>query len=352
MLGVVLRAPHEIGLEQVADPEIKSDTDAILRVTATAICTSDVHYVEGFLPIEAPFLLGHEFVGMVEEVGSRVRSIKVGDRVAVTPYAWCGGCELCRKGMEAWCPNGALFGSGKGWGDLAGGLSEYVRVINADTACVPVPAGVPDEQAAVAVDAFATGLFAIEQCDLRPGQTVAIFGAGPIGLSAVQAAALHSPARIFLVDLLDSRLELGAKMGATDVINSARLDPVDVIRTVTDAGHPFLSGVDAAADCVGLETTIDQAAKSITKGGVLSIVGVPKPGACGFDLQSAQFANLTIKIGMTGQRNLPRILGLLERGQIDLAPLVTHVRDLKDFEDAFAMFANHADGCLKVVLKP
>lgn len=352
MLGVKLRAPHDVGIEDVPRPEIESDTDVILRVTASAICTSDVHYVEGFLPIEEPFVLGHEFVGIVESAGERVRTLKVGDRVAVAPYAWCGACDLCRKGLEAWCTNGAVFGSGKGWGELAGGLAEFVRVINADTACVLVPEGVTDEQAVVAVDVFATGLYAIEQCDLQPGQSVAIFGAGPIGLSAVQAASLYSPARIFLVDLLDSRLQLGVSMGATDIINAARVDPAEAIRAAVAGGHPFLSGVDAAADCVGLEETVDQASKSIAKGGILSIVGAPKPGMFGFDLQSAQFANLTLRIGMTRQRNLRKILGLLEQGRIDLAPLVTHVRDLRDFDSAFAMFANHADGCLKVVLKP
>ncbi|WP_072803251.1 zinc-dependent alcohol dehydrogenase [Rhodococcoides yunnanense] len=352
MLAVVLNGRHDVGLQEVPKPVIQTDTDVVLRVTASAICTSDVHYAEGFLPIDEPILLGHEFVGIVDQVGDRVRGHRVGDRVVASPYAWCGGCEMCRKGQESWCPNGALFGSGKGWGDLSGGLAEYVRVPNAEDTCIRVPDTISDEHAVLAGDVFGTGFFAVEQCDLQPGQTIAVFGAGPIGLSAVQSAALRNPARIFLVDVLDSRLELGLAMGATDIINSSRVDPVEEIRAATDGGHPFLSGVDAAADCVGLEATVDQAGKSITKGGTLSIVGVPRPGMFGIDLQSAQFAGLTVKVGMTPQRYMRRILGLLERGQIDVGPLTTHIMDLKDFDRAFTMFANHDDGCLKVVLKP
>lgn len=341
-----------MGLEDIPRPGLQNDTDVILRVTATSICTSDVHYAEGYLPIEEPIPLGHEFVGVVEEVGARVQRLHVGDRVVVAPYAWCGACEMCRKGLDSWCIEGALFGSGKGWGDLAGGLSEYVRVINADTACVLIPDGIPDEQAALVGDVVGTGFFAIEQTGLQPGQTVAIFGAGPIGLSAVQTARLRGAGRIFLVDLLDSRLELGETFGATDLVNSSRVDPIQVIREATGGSHPFLGGVDVAAECVGIEVTVDQASKSLTKGGVLSIVGVPHPGSFGFDMQSAQFANQTIKIGMTPQHNMRRILGLMERGQLNVAPLVTHIMDLKDFDRAFAMFAGHEDGCLKVVLKP
>ncbi|WOF22856.1 alcohol dehydrogenase catalytic domain-containing protein [Microbacterium betulae] len=352
MQAAVLRGPHDIGLEDVPRPVIEKDTDVIVRVTATAICTSDVHYADGFLPIEEPIRLGHEFVGVVDEVGGGVRTLKRGDRVAVAPYAWCGACSMCRRGQESWCPHGALFGSGKGWGDLAGGLSEYTRVINADTSCIPIPDGIPDEHAVLAGDVFGTGFFAVEQCELQPGQTIAVFGAGPIGLSAVQSAALRSPARIFLVDILDSRLELGLAMGATDVINSGHVDPVEEIRRATDGGHPFLSGVDAAADCVGIEVTVDRASKSITKGGILSIVGVPHPGSFGIDLQAAQLASQTIKVGMTPQRNMARILGLMERGRIDVAPFVTHVMELKEFDRAFSMFAGHEDGCLKVVLRP
>lgn len=352
MKAVFLDGPHRIAIRDVPKPQIQRDTDVIIRVTASSICMSDVHYHEGYLPIESPIHLGHEFVGVVVELGAAVRTLGVGDRVAVAPYAWCGACESCRRGQESWCVNGALFGSGKGWGDLAGGLSEFARVINADTACVRIPDGVTDEHAVLVGDVAATGFFGVEQCGLQPGQTIAIFGAGPIGLSAVQTAAMHSPSRIFLVDLIESRLELGAQLGATDVILASETDPVAAIRAATDRGHPFLSGVDASVDCVGLEVTVDQASKSLAKGGVLSIVGVPHPGSFGIDLQMAQLGNQTLKVGVTPQRHMRTLLGFLERGTMTVEPFVTHIMPLTSFHEAFEMFAHHEDGCMKVILKP
>lgn len=347
MLAVKLRGPHDIGLEEVPKPVLLKDTDAIIKVTATAPCTSEVHYWEGYLPPCPPFIIGHEFVGIVEQVGSAVKNFKPGDRVNVTTYPFCGGCEMCRKGLTMWCENGALFGSGEGWGNLPGGQAEYVRVPIADNALVTIPDNVTDEQAVFVGDMLATGYYGAEQCNLKPGQTVAIFGAGPVGLCTVQSAALYSPAKIIVIDFLADRLELALKLGATDVINGADVDVVAEVERLTNG-----KGVDAAIDAVGLPASIGNAIKVLSKGGVLIILGVPAPGSFDFPLQDAMFKNLTFKIGMTAQHHIQTIMGLMEQGKYNVDPLITHIMPLKEFDKAFKMFANHEDGCIKLILKP
>ncbi|MGO4872856.1 MAG: zinc-dependent alcohol dehydrogenase [Roseiarcus sp.] len=347
MLAVKLRGAHDIGLEEVPKPVLQKDTDAIIKVTATAPCTSEVHYVEGYLPPCPPFIIGHEFVGIVEEVGSAVKNFKPGDRVDVTTYPYCGGCEMCRKGLTCWCTNGALFGSGEGWGNLAGGQAEYVRVPMADNALVVIPDNVTDEQAVFVGDMLATGYYGAEQCDLKPGQTIVIFGSGPVGLCAAQSAALYSPDKIIAVDFLADRLELALKMGATNIINGSNQDVVAEVMKLTNG-----KGVDAAIDAVGLPASIDNAIKVLSKGGILTILGVPAPGKFDFPLQDAMFKNLTFKIGMTAQHHINTIMRLLEKGTFNVDPLITHIMPFKEFDKAFKIFANHEDGCIKLILKP
>jgi alcohol dehydrogenase len=347
MLAAVLKGIHQVGLEEVPKPVLQKDTDVILKVTATAICTSEVHYAEGYLPPCPPFIIGHEFVGIIEEVGGAVKLFKPGDRVDVASYPYCGICEHCRKGITGLCPNGALLGSGENFGNLPGGLAEYVRVPLADSSLVKIPDEVSDEEAVFVGDMLATGYFGISNCSLKPGDTVAIIGAGPVGLCAVQAATLYSPSKIILIDLVPYRLEIGLKMGATHIVNAAEQDPVERVMELTDG-----KGVDAAVEAVGLPTTVNTAGQVVGLGGILSIVGFPPGGNFDFPLQSLLMKNITVKMGLTPQHNMRILMELVAEKKLDVTPLITHRMPFKEFDKAFKMFAEKQGNCIKVILKP
>ena len=347
MLAAVLRGVHDVGLEERPKPVLVKDTDVILKVTATAICTSEVHYAEGYLPPCPPFIMGHEFVGVVEEVGSAVKLFKKGDRVDAAAYPYCGACEMCRSGITGLCPNGALFGSGEGWGNLSGGLAEYVRVPLADSSLVKIPDNVKDEEALFVGDMLATGFFGVQNCNLKPDQTIAIIGAGPVGLCAVATARLYSPSKIILIGRRANRLEAALKMGATHVVDEASEDTAARINELTDG-----KGVDAVIEAVGTPQAIATASQVVGIGGTLSIVGFPPPGDFPFPLQSLLMRNVTVKMGLTPQDNMKLLMGLLEKGKVDLKPLITHIMPLKEYSKAFEIFGKKMDNCIKVVLKP
>jgi alcohol dehydrogenase len=347
MRAAVLSGIHQIGLQEVARPTLVEDTDVLIRVTATMMCTSEVHYVEGFLPPSPPFVLGHEFVGVVEEAGKAVKSLKVGDRVVAPPYPFCNNCDMCRRGVTGLCPSGALFGSGEGWGNMAGGLADYVRAPLADSALLKIPDDVTDHRAVFVPDMLATGYFAVLNTNLRPGQTVAVIGAGPIGLCAVQLARLYSPSRIIVVGRRANRLEMALKMGASDVVDEAVLDQVEEVQRLTRG-----LGADAVIDTVGSPESVATAAQLLRVGGALSLVGFPPQGDFPFPLQALMFKNGTMKFGVTDQHNMAFLMSLLQSGKVDVDPLLTHVMPLADFGKAFEMFANKQDNCMKVVLKP
>ena len=290
MRAAVLSGMHDVGLQDVPKPTLINDTDALIRVTATMICTSDVHFAEGLMPPGPPFVIGHEFVGVVEEVGSAVTTLKPGDRVVAPPYPFCNACDMCRSGNNGRCPNGALFGSGEGWGNMAGGLAEFVRAPLADTVLFKIPDDVSDERAVFVSDMLATGYFGVVNAGLKPQQTLAVIGAGPVGLCAVQTARLYSPSQIILVGRRANRLENGRKMGATDVIDTATQDPVEEIMRLTDG-----QGVDAVIEAVGSSDSLTTAAELLRIGGTLSIVGFPPPGEVPFPLQSLVFKNITVQ---------------------------------------------------------
>ena len=346
MKAAVLSGIHQVGLKDVPKPSLVHDTDVLIRVTTTMICTSEVHYAEGFLPPCPPFVLGHEFVGIIEEVGSAVTSLKVGDRVVAPPYPFCNNCDMCRRGITGLCPSGALFGSGEGWGDMSGGLAEYVRAPLADSALLKVPDDISDERAVFVADMLATGYFGVQEADLRPEQTVAVIGAGPVGLCAAQTAQLYSPSQIIVVGRRANRLEAAKQMGATATVDTADQDPVAEVMRLTGG-----EGVDAVIDAVGSPESIATAGQLLRIGGTISIVGFPPPGDIPFGLQTLIFKNATVKVGLTDQSNMPFLMGLLKSGKVDVDPLITHVMPFGEFDKAFTMFAEKQDNCMKVVLK-
>ena len=347
MLAAVLRGVHDVGLEERPRPTLQEDTDVLIRVTATMICTSEVHYAEGFLPPCPPFVMGHEFVGVIEEVGAAVTRFKVGDRVVAPPYPFCGECEICRKGVSGLCPNGRLFGSGESFGNMAGGLAEYVRAPLADAALLKIPDKISDEDAVFVPDMLATGYFGVQNAQLKPGQTVAVIGAGPVGLCAVATARLHDPSQVIVIGRRANRLDAAVKMGATEVVDTAVADPTEEVARLTDG-----RGVDAVIDAVGSPESMASAAPLLAIGGTLSVIGFPPPGNVGLPLQAFTFKNPTLRFGVTDQSNMPFLMDLLRTGKVDVAPLLTHVMPLAEFESAFKIFAAKQDNCMKVLLKP
>jgi alcohol dehydrogenase len=347
MRAAVLSGIHDVGLQDLPKPTLINDSDALIRVTATMICTSEVHYAEGFLPPCPPFVIGHEFVGVVEEVGSAVTTLKPGDRVVAPPYPFCNACDMCRRGITGLCPSGALFGSGEGWGGMSGGLAEFVRAPLADSALLKIPDDVSDERAVFVPDMLATGYFGVLMADLKPAQTVAVIGAGPVGLCSVQTAQLYSPSQTILVGRRTNRLKIGLEMGATAVVDTADQDSVAEVMRLTDG-----VGVDAVIDAVGSPESLKSAAPLLRIGGTLSIVGFPPPGDIPFPLQELVFKNITVRMGLTDQSNMPFLMRLLQSGKVNVDPLITHVMSLDEFDKAFTTFANKDDNCMKIVLKP
>ena len=346
MLAAVVKGVNQINLENVLEPQIKDPMDVVLRVTATAICTSDVHIVEGYFPPSPPYVIGHEFIGIIEEAGTGVTAFKKGDRVAVPPAPYCGKCSNCRNGLFGQCQNSAIFGSGCTWGNLPGGLAEYVRVPYADNSLTAIPEEISDEQAILIGDMLTTGYYAVENCVLSPGDTVAVFGAGPVGLCAVHTARLFSPARIILVDLLPNRLEIGKKMGATDIINSAWENAVDIIMEITNG-----IGVSAAIEAIGNPATVNDASQVVRVGGILSIVGL-FPGPIEFPIHNLLMKNVAVKMGLANLGNIHRLINLVSYGKLDTSPLITHRMPFKDFEKAYEIFAGKKENVIKILLQP
>jgi len=341
-----MKGVGQVVLEEVPEPVVQKPTDVIIKVTATAICTSDVHIVDGYFPPSPPFILGHEFIGVVRAAGSAVTRFKEGDRVAVPPLPFCGACDNCREGNLGQCMHAAPFGSGATWGNIPGGLADYVRVPHADSCMMEIPAALSDEQALFVGDMLTTGYFAADNCAMKPGDTLAVFGAGPVGLCAVHAARLSGPSRVILIDILQNRLELGLKMGATDIINAAEEDVLPKIMELTNG-----RGVSAAIEAVGHPATVGAAVQSLGAGGVLSVVGL-FPGNIDFPIQTLLMKNASMKIGLASLDNMRRLMTLVEAGKLDATPLITHRMPLADFEKAYTIFEKKEENVVKVLLEP
>lgn len=343
MLAVVVKEFNKFALEDVAKPVIETPSDVIVRVTATALCSSDLKLIKGHFPVKLPFIPGHEFVGVVESAGSAVTMYKPGSRVAAPPSPYCGICDHCRQGLYCQCLNiPDIFGAG---GSLPGGLAEYVRVPSADYCLVPVPDHLSDEQAVLVGDMLNTAYFAVEQCGLKPGSSLAVFGAGPVGLCAVHIARLFSPSQIFLIDSLENRLALGRKMGATHTLNFKEMDVVSEIMELTRN-----RGVNGAVDAVGGDAaTLKNMARVVGAGGTISIVGLFS-GKAEFPVAALLMKNITVKLGLGNFTNIRPIMSLVAAGMLDPLPLITHRMPMRHFEQAYAIFDEKRDNAVKVVL--
>jgi alcohol dehydrogenase len=345
MKALVYHGPGEKAWESVPDPSIIDPTDAIVRIDSSTICGSDLHILKGHVPaVTDGTILGHEAVGTVVEVGAAVTTIVPGDRVLVSCITSCGRCRFCKGGQYGLCSGGG------GWifGHLIDGLqAEFARVPFADTSVYKVPEGLSDEQVLFVSDILPTAYeVGVLNGRVEPGDTVAIVGAGPIGLAAIMTAKLHTPGRIIAIDLDDSRLEKAIEFGADVAINNGNEDAVAKVMALTDG-----LGADVAIEAVGVPPTFELCTELIRPGGRVANVGVH--GECvTLHLEKLWIRDVMITTGLVDTRTTPTLLRLIEGGRLDPTVFATHRFPLGDTMEAYDVFSAAAEThALKVVLQ-
>ncbi|HKV89317.1 MAG TPA: alcohol dehydrogenase catalytic domain-containing protein [Candidatus Dormibacteraeota bacterium] len=345
MKALTFQGEGDVKVVDVPRPSVKSSGDALVRVTLGAVCGSDLHILHGHTPMNQGAVLGHEFVGVVEEVGPEVKRFKPGDRVVSSFFTACGHCVLCRKGWFNQCVSKATFGHGEYFGGLGGGQAEYVVVPLADTTMEPIPAQVSDEQAIFVGDILATGFFGAERAEIKPGDVVAVVGAGPVGLMATMCSQLFGPARVFVVDMVDARLEVAQELGGIP-INASQVHPVQAIESQTEG-----VGADSSIECVGLLSAVDTAIHSVRGGGTVSMVGVPSSVLGEFPYMRMWLKSLTFRAGWCNvQQYMAPLLDLIAAGRLKPDAIISHRMKLDQAEEAYRMF--DAREATKIVLTP
>lgn len=381
---------NDVRVEEVSDPSIQDTRDAVVKVSLTAICGSDLHLYDGYVPtMEEGDILGHEFMGEVVEVGSEVTNLRAGDRVVVPFPIACGHCFFCERGLFSVCersnPNhkmaeemwghspAGIFGFSHLTGGYAGGQAEYVRVPFADVGPIKVPDSLTDEQVLFLSDIFPTGYMAAENCDIQPGDTVAVWGCGPVGQFAIKSAFVLGAGRVIGIDRFPERLRMAREQSGAETINYEEDgDVLDALKEKT-AGR----GPDSCIDAVGLEahdtglagaydrvkqaarletdrpTALRQAIMACRNGGTVSVPGVYGGFVDKFPLGSLMNRSLTIRTGQTHvQRYMAPLLERVQNGEIDPSFVITHRMRLDDAPEMYDTFKNKQDDCIKVVMKP
>ncbi|MEV7969548.1 zinc-dependent alcohol dehydrogenase [Sphaerisporangium sp. NPDC088356] len=380
---------NTVEVREVPDPKILNARDAIIRITSAAICGSDLHLYDGFIPtMEKGDILGHEFMGEVVEVGREVSNLRVGDRVVVPFPIACGNCLACAHGMYSVCensnPNAALaekimghapagiFGYSHMLGGFPGGQAQYARVPFADVGPIKVQDDLPDEQVLFLSDIFPTGWMGAEMCDIKPGDVIAVWGGGPVGQFAIASAFLMGAERVICIDRFPYRLQIAARAGA-ETLDYEEVDIPDALRDMT-AGR----GPDACIDAVGMEAhypipavqaydrakqatrmetdrpyALREAILACRNGGIVSVIGVYAGLVDKFPMGSFMNRALTMKTGQCHvQRYMEPLLGRIRNGDIDPSFVITHELRLEDAPRGYEMFKHKEDGCNKIVLKP
>jgi alcohol dehydrogenase len=344
MRALVYHGPGRKSWDEVPDPEITDDGDIIVRVDATTICGTDLHILKGDLPeVRNGRILGHEAVGTVDEVGDGVRTLTTGDRVLVSSVSACGTCRFCREARYGQCQSGGGWVLGH---SIDGTQAEYVRVPFADTSTFRVPDGAADEEILMLADVLPTGYeVGVLAGGVRPGDVVAVVGAGPVGLSAITCARLFSPSHIVAIDLSDARLDAAKQFGADVTVNNSREDPMAVIKDLTGR-----LGADVSIEAVGTPATFELAVKLIRPCGRIANIGVHGQAAT-LHLEDEWLKDITLTTGLVDTSSTPTLMHLLTTGQIDAKRFVTHHFSLDEFDEAYDVFTRAADtGALKVVL--
>jgi len=343
MRALVYHGPGRKAWEEVPDTEITDEGDAIVEVDATTICGTDLHILHGDVP-EVPEgrILGHEAVGTIDEVGEEVHRFSPGDRVLVSCISGCGTCRFCREGRYGQCTEGGGWVLGH---RIDGTQADYVRVPYADTSLYRIPDGVSDEETLMLADILPTGYeVGVLAGGVRPGDVVAVVGAGPVGLSAIACARLFSPSRIVAVDLSDARLAKAKEFGADVTVNDSREDPVAIIRSLTGR-----VGADVAIEAVGTAQTFELAVRLARPGGRIANIGVHGHPAT-LHLEDQWARDITITTGLVDASSTPTLMRLVTSGQLDASRFITHRFDLDDIEKAYDVFSDPTSGALKVVL--
>jgi threonine dehydrogenase-like Zn-dependent dehydrogenase len=380
---------QDVRVEQVPDPKILNPRDAIVRITATAICGSDLHLYNGYIPsMEKGDVLGHEFMGEVVEVGRGVNNLKKGDRVVVPFPISCGACFSCQKGMFSLCENsnpnawmaekmwghspGAVFGYSHMMGGYAGGQAEYARVPYADVGPIKVPDELTDEQVLFLSDIFPTGYMGAEMCNIQPGDTIAVWGCGPVGQFAIKSAYLLGAERVIAIDRFPARLRMAREKAGAETLNYEETDVREALNEMTGGRGPdacidavgleahapgVLGAYDKAKQAVRLETdrpiALRQAIMACRNGGTVSVIGVYGGFIDKFPIGSVMNRSLTIKTGQCHvQRYMRPLLERIENGDIDPSFVVTHHMELGQAPEGYETFKHKEDECVKVVLKP
>jgi threonine dehydrogenase-like Zn-dependent dehydrogenase len=402
MKAVVFHGLGDIRLEEVADPRIQEPTDAIVRITASAICGTDLHLVRGTVPgVQPGTILGHEGVGVVDQVGQDVRNFAIGDRVVIPATIACGYCSYCRAGYYAQCDNAnpggplagtAFYGGPAEAGGYSGLQAEMARVPYAQVNLIKIPETVTDDQALMLSDILPTAYFGAEMAHIKPGHTVAVFGCGPVGQFAIACALYMAAGRVFAVDAIDARLDMARAQGA-EAVNFAREDPVPTIRKLTGG-----IGVDCAIDAVGVDAytahegpaaaqakareqdfaeevhkiapqtaekngrwkpgdapsqALEWAVQALAKAGTLAIIGDYPQTDQYFPIGTAMNKNLTVRMGNCHHRRyIPSLLRLIESGVIDPARILTQLEPMTSAVAAYEAFDQRRAGWMKVELMP
>ncbi len=381
---------NDVRVDTVPDPTIREPRDAVVKITATAICGSDLHLYDGFMPtMEKGDVLGHEPMGEVVEVGSAVTNLKPGDRVVVPFAIACGSCYFCQKGLFSLCdtsnPNAevarkamgqspaGLFGYSHMLGGFPGGQAEYLRVPFADVGPLKIPAGIPDEKVLFLSDIFPTGYMAAENAEIAPGDTVAVWGCGPVGQFTIKSAWMLGAGRVIAIDRVPERLTMAQAHSKAETINFDDVDVSDRLKQLTGGGGPdrCIDAVGAEAHATGsIDAVLDKAKAAVylgtdrphvlreaimccRKGGTVSIPGVYIGFLDKVPFGAAMNKGLTMKMGQTHvHRYLKPLFQKVEAGEIDPSFVITHRLRLDDAPGAYETFRDKKDGCIKVVLKP
>lgn len=387
MKALVFHKPKDVRVENVEDPKIIDSTDAIIRVTSTAICGSDLHIYNGMIPQPRNMVLGHEFMGVVEELGSEVSNLKVGDRVVIPFPIACGHCHFCNMDLPTHCeesnkltygPEGevikakgtgaALYGYTDLYGGYNGGQAEYVRVAYADYSPRKVPDGLTDEQVLFLTDIFPTGWAAVDWAGIKGGETVVVFGCGPVGIMAMKSAWLKGAGRVIGVDIQPYRLEKARLTAKVETINAKDINAIDAIREMT-GGY----GADVCIDAVGMEAdrsifekamnvlqmekgsmkVLENCLDAVRRGGTVSVVGVYGSPYDNFPLYKWFDKGINMMGGQAWvQRYIDHLMDLVVTGKVVLDDIITHSVPLAEASKMYDIFNKKEDNCVKVVLKP
>ena len=389
MKAVCWHGTNDVRVETVPDPKIINPRDAVIKITSTAICGSDLHLYNGFNPtMKSGDILGHEFMGEVVELGSSVKNVKIGDRVVVPFTISCGSCFFCNRDLWSLCDNSnpnawmvekimgyspsGLFGYSHLTGGYAGGQAEYARVPFADVGLFKIPDGLTDDQVLFLTDILPTGYMAAENCDIQPGDTVAVWGCGPVGQFGIKSAYMLGAERVIAIDRVPERLQMAKEQSKAEVINYEEVDAGEALKEMTGGRGP-----DSCMDAVGMEahgtglegfydeakqalrletdrpTALRQAIVAYRKGGTVSVPGVYTGFVDKMPMGAFMNKGLTVKTGQTQvHRYFRPLLERIQNGEIDPSYIITHRLKLEEAPHAYEIFKHKKDNCIKVVLKP